>query len=235
MECRTQTAQIVMFADTVQLYPFTVCHKALFRVKYKITEADVIFCLISVLQSHADMVKYRMFGIPQCGLFNHGFSHKKLFFRIPGKGKGFHNHFALGKNHLGGQVGSLAAAVSCSLQSSLCVTVCFCNAGSLCAIACFCHARHLCITVRFCQTGNLCLNFQFEVVPAFFCGNVNTVGSQVHHGRFLEPYVAENTRAGIPAGVGLMMVNAHHHRIFPILQKICHIEFKGGITIFPLP
>ena len=197
MECRTQTAQIVMFADTVQLYPFTVCHKALFRIKYKITEADVIFCLISVLQSHADMVKYRMFGIPQCGLFNHGFSHKKLFFRIPGKGKGFHNHFALGKNHLGCQVGSLA--------------------------------------VRFCQTGNLCFNFQFEVVSAFFCGNVNAVGSQMHHRRFLEPYVAENTRAGIPAGVGLMVVNAHHHRIFPILKEICHIEFKGGITVFPLP
>ena len=57
----------------------------------------------------------------------------------------------------------------------------------------------------------------------------------MHHGRFLEPYVTENTRTGIPAGVGLMVVNAHHHRIFPILKEICHIEFKGGITVFPLP
>ena len=197
MERRTQTAQIVMFADTVQLYPFTVCNKALLRVKYKITETDVIFCLISVLQCHADMVKHRMLGIPQCRLFNHGISHKELFFRIPGKGKGFHNHFALGKNHLGCQVGSLAV--------------------------CFCHA------------GYFCLNFQFEVVPAFLRGNVDAVGGQMHHGRFLEPYVTENTRAGIPAGVWLMVVNAHHHRIFPILKEICHIEFKGGITVFPLP
>ena len=198
-----------MFADTVQLYPFTVCHKALLRVKYKITETDVIFCLISVLQRHADMVKHRMLGIPQCRLFNHGISHKELFFRIPGKGKGFHNHFALGKNHLGGQVGSLAVR--------------FCQTGYFCAIACFCNA------------GHFCLNFQFEVVPAFFRGNVDAVGGQMHHGRFLEPYVAENTRAGIPARVGLMVVNAHHHRIFPILKEICHIEFKGGITVFPLP
>ena len=65
-------------------------------------------------------------------------------------------------------------------------------------------------------------------------GDIQPIGDQVGVVILDAPHVPVDTRAGIPAGVGVAQQAAHQDGIFAGVQIIRHVHLEGGIAILPL-